>query len=96
MNTFIRLENVFLRFRIYHNPSPSIKEFLVNRFSGKKDRDNFTEFFALNNLTLSVLPGDRLGVVGLNGAGKSTLLKTIAGIYSPHQGRVVVNGRITP
>ena len=38
----------------------------------------------------------RLGIVGMNGAGKSTLLKTIAGIYSPHQGRVKVQGRITP
>jgi ABC-type polysaccharide/polyol phosphate transport system ATPase subunit len=34
--------------------------------------------------------------LGLNGAGKSTLLKTIAGIYHPHEGRVVVCGRITP
>jgi lipopolysaccharide transport system ATP-binding protein len=45
---------------------------------------------------LNVKVGDRLGVVGLNGAGKSTLLKTIARIYSPHQGRLRVQGRLTP
>jgi ABC-type polysaccharide/polyol phosphate transport system ATPase subunit len=96
MNTFIDLEEVFVKFRIYHNPIPSLKEFLVNRINGKRSRDDYTEFYGLNNVTLEIKPGDRLGIVGLNGAGKSTLLKTIAGIYSPHQGRVRVQGRITP
>jgi len=96
MNTFIDLEKVFVKFRIYHNPTPSFKEFFVNRINGKRNRDDYTEFYGLNNITLEIKHGDRLGIVGLNGAGKSTLLKTIAGIYSPHQGRVRVQGRITP
>jgi ABC-type polysaccharide/polyol phosphate transport system ATPase subunit len=96
MNTLISLEDVSIKFRIYHNPIPSFKEFLVNRISGKKNRDGYTDFYGLNKVTLSVNPGDRLGIIGMNGAGKSTLLKTIAGIYAPHQGRVRVQGRITP
>jgi len=96
MNTLIDLEDVSIKFRIYHNPIPSFKEFLVNRISGKKSRDDYIEFYGLNRITLSVKPGDRLGIIGMNGAGKSTLLKTIAGIYAPHQGRVRVQGRITP
>lgn len=96
MNTFIDLKEVFVKFRIYHNPIPSLKEFFVNRLNGKRNRDEYTEFYGLNNVTLEIKPGDRLGIVGLNGAGKSTLLKTIAGIYSPHQGQVKVRGRITP
>jgi ABC-type polysaccharide/polyol phosphate transport system ATPase subunit len=96
MNTLIDLEDVSIKFRIYHNPIPSFKEFLVNRISGKKNRDDYTEFYGLNRITLNVKPGDRLGIIGMNGAGKSTLLKTIAGIYAPHQGRVRVQGRITP
>jgi ABC-type polysaccharide/polyol phosphate transport system ATPase subunit len=96
MNALINLTNVFVNFRIYHNPTPSLKEYLVNRFSGKKNRDNYTEFFALNDVSLNITPGDRLGIIGLNGAGKSTLLKTMAGIYPPHKGRVIVNGRMTP
>lgn len=96
MKTFIHAKGVSVKFRIYHNPVPSLKELLVNQFTGTRNRDNFTEFLAINNISLEINSGDRLGIVGLNGAGKSTLLKTIAGIYSPHYGRVVVSGRITP
>jgi ABC-type polysaccharide/polyol phosphate transport system ATPase subunit len=45
-------------------------------------------------MTLS--EGDRLGLIGHNGSGKSTLLKVIAGIYEPVEGRVSVEGRVTP
>jgi ABC-type polysaccharide/polyol phosphate transport system ATPase subunit len=96
MKTFIRSENVSVKFRIYHNSAPSLKDSVVNLLMGKKNRDNFTEFFAINHISLNIDSGERLGIIGLNGAGKSTLLKTIAGIYSPHQGRIVVNGRMTP
>ncbi|MFN8380536.1 MAG: ABC transporter ATP-binding protein [Anaerolineales bacterium] len=96
MNTYIEMENLSVRFRIYRNPTPSLKELAVNRAAGRKQRDNYTDFYAVNNLTLKIQSGDRLGIVGLNGAGKSTLLKTIAGIYFPHKGRVRMNGRITP
>ena len=96
MSTFILAENVSVKFRIYHNSAPSLKDVIVNGLMGKKDRDNFTEFFAINHVSLKINSGDRLGIIGLNGAGKSTLLKTISGIYSPHEGRIVVNGRLTP
>lgn len=95
MKMSIQLENVFVKFRIYHNPLPSLKDLIVNRLGGKKSRDGYTEFFALNNINLKINSGERLGIIGLNGAGKSTLLKAIAGIYPPHQGRIVVNGRMT-
>jgi len=96
MKTFIQSENVSVKFRIYHNSAPSLKDAVVNRLMGKKNRDNFTEFFAIDHISLNINSGDRLGIIGLNGAGKSTLLKTLAGIYSPHQGRIVVSGRMTP
>ncbi len=96
MKTFIQTENISVKFRIYHNPIPSLKDVVVNQFMGKKNRDNFTEFFALHNISIKIESGDRLGIIGLNGAGKSTLLKTIAGIYFPHEGRITVNGKMTP
>jgi len=99
MKTFIQSENVSVKFRIYHNSAPSLKDAVftqLNQLMGKKNRDNFTEFFAIHHLSLDINSGDRLGIIGLNGAGKSTLLKTIAGIYAPHQGRIVVSGRMTP
>ena len=49
----------------------------------------------LEDAELSVLPGEKLALVGRNGSGKSTLLKTLARIYVPDEGRVVMNGRVS-
>ena len=46
----------------------------------------------LRGLSLSVGPGELVGVVGPNGAGKTTLLRLIAGVLTPTSGNVRVNG----
>ncbi|MEX2986201.1 ATP-binding cassette domain-containing protein, partial [Streptomyces sp. C36] len=43
----------------------------------------------LDGASLSVRPGERIGVVGENGAGKSTLLRLLAGLEQPTDGTVV-------
>jgi ABC-type polysaccharide/polyol phosphate transport system ATPase subunit len=96
MSAYIQLDQVSVKFKIYHNPSPSLKDAVVNWFTGNKKLNDFREFFALHEINLKINPGDRVGLIGLNGAGKSTLLKTISGIYKPHQGRISIKGRITP
>ena len=45
----------------------------------------------VENVRLSLRPGDRIGLLGANGAGKSTLVKTIAGRIAPLAGRRVEN-----
>jgi lipopolysaccharide transport system ATP-binding protein len=45
-------------------------------------------FWALEDVSLDLRGGDRLGVVGRNGSGKSTLLRTLAGIITPDRGRI--------
>jgi iron complex transport system ATP-binding protein len=47
----------------------------------------------LRNVSLSVMPGQLLGIVGPNGAGKSTLLKVLTQETNPTQGRIHVNGK---
>lgn len=96
MSANIQLDQVSVKFRIYHNPNPSLKDMAVNFFGGNKKLNDYRDFYALHNIDLNIAPGDKVGLVGLNGAGKSTLLKTISGIYRPHQGRLSVLGRITP
>jgi ABC-type polysaccharide/polyol phosphate transport system ATPase subunit len=97
MKTYIEIDNISLKFRIYNNPIPSLKEALVNISSFKKKNvQNFSEFYALKNINLSINGGQRLGIIGLNGAGKSTLLKTIAGIYTPQNGQIRISGKVTP
>ncbi len=50
---------------------------------------------ALDNLSLSIREGERIGVIGRNGAGKSTLLQMLAGITEPTSGVLSISGKVT-
>ena len=60
-----------------------------------KDRANRTMFKALDNVSLSVNRGERVGLVGHNGCGKTTMLSVIGGVYRRYQGEVYVRGRVS-
>jgi ABC-type polysaccharide/polyol phosphate transport system ATPase subunit len=51
---------------------------------------------ALDQLSLTLGPGDRLALLGHNGAGKTTLLRVMARLYAPTHGRVTIQGRVAP
>jgi branched-chain amino acid transport system ATP-binding protein len=53
----------------------------------------FGGFVALDNISLSVAPGERLGLIGPNGSGKSTLVNCICGTLRNEQGSVRFDGR---
>jgi subfamily B ATP-binding cassette protein HlyB/CyaB len=46
----------------------------------------------LKDLSFTVQPGEVVGVVGVSGAGKTTLMRLIQRLYTPEQGRVMVDG----
>ncbi|HEU5386452.1 MAG TPA: ABC transporter ATP-binding protein [Streptosporangiaceae bacterium] len=51
---------------------------------------------ALHDLSLSIGPGEVVGVVGESGSGKSTLLRALAGLLVPRSGTLEVNGAAVP
>lgn len=49
--------------------------------------------FTLQDINLRVESGECLVIVGPNGAGKTTLLETIAGLYRPVRGRILIDDK---
>ncbi len=54
---------------------------------------HFGAIHALNDVSLSIEPGEIVGLMGDNGAGKSTLVKIIAGNFPPSSGRMFIKDR---
>jgi lipopolysaccharide transport system ATP-binding protein len=52
------------------------------------------EFWAVEDVTFAVRPGEALGIIGPNGAGKSTILKLLTRILHPTRGRCGIRGRV--
>ena len=53
----------------------------------------FGRVVALDNVDLTLYPGEILAVIGDNGAGKSTLIKCLSGALVPDRGKILVDGK---
>ena len=58
----------------------------------KKVFKYYGEVLAVDGITLTVLKGETLGLIGHNGAGKSTLFKMMLGLIPPTSGEIYING----
>ncbi|HXR60922.1 MAG TPA: ABC transporter ATP-binding protein [Solirubrobacterales bacterium] len=70
--------------------SELVRRPLRRQAAGAEER----QLWALKDLSLSIEPGDVVGLIGHNGAGKSTLLKIISRISEPSAGYADVTGRV--
>lgn len=89
----IHVSNLHKTFKLPTERSMSLKQTIFNRLRGVK---GFKEQKVLDGLNFDIKKGEFVGIVGRNGSGKSTLLKTLAGIYYPAKGEIVIDGNLIP
>ena len=94
----IKVENLAKLYQIGAQKNGSLRETLAGGLrkivsSGKAKPTN--DFWALNDVSFEIKPGEAVGIIGKNGAGKSTLLKILSRITEPTKGRIEINGRVS-
>jgi ABC-type polysaccharide/polyol phosphate transport system ATPase subunit len=85
----VRLRGVSRSFKLMHERNATLKETVLRR-----RRTRSEVFWAVQDISLDVAPGEAIGIVGRNGSGKSTLLKLLAGIMPPSAGTVELGGTV--
>jgi len=89
----IAFENVSKEFKLSKLPVRSLQDMFV--FWANKEMRGKRHFWALEDVSFNIYPGETVALVGRNGSGKSTILKLISRIIEPTAGRITVNGRLS-
>jgi ABC-2 type transport system ATP-binding protein len=92
MRPLIEVDRVSKHFDIPTVRRETVREHLFGVLAPRR----FEKLTVLDRVSLTLYPGETLGIMGRNGSGKSTLLKILCGIYAPDSGAVRVNAGITP
>jgi lipopolysaccharide transport system ATP-binding protein len=93
MTGYVRVESLGKRFDRYAQERAwTLKQAMIQGWRGRRAVDHF---WALQDVSFEVKPGEMLGLVGHNGAGKSTLLRLLGGVLRPDTGSVHVEGSLS-
>ncbi len=92
--TSIRVDKLGVRYSLRFTKKTTLRQSLTRRVK-RPDTGGDGYFWALRDLSFKVVHGESLAVIGPNGAGKSTLLQVLAGIITPSEGQVDVDGHVS-
>ena len=79
---------------IHHDPQFEFKRLDLVDVTHAYHREGETHDFIVGPVTLSLVPGEVVFLVGGNGSGKTTLAKLLVGLYVPASGEVYLNGQM--
>jgi lipopolysaccharide transport system ATP-binding protein len=96
MKPILEIQSVSKSFKIHHEGVPylSLRDRLTELVQFKSSGNSYEDFWALKDVSFTVMPGESIGIIGKNGAGKSTLLKILSKITPPTKGKIIGRGRI--
>lgn len=86
----IKAQGLGKSYLIYAKPQDRLKQMIL------RWRKYYQEYWAVQNVDLTIRRGEAVGIIGRNGSGKSTLLQMIAGTLQPNSGGLSVEGRVAP
>lgn len=89
----ISVSHLYKSFRLPTEKAFGLKQAFFNRIRGVK---GYKEQKVLHDISFNIKKGEFVGIIGRNGSGKSTLLKTLAGIYYPQKGDIIIDGTLIP
>jgi lipopolysaccharide transport system ATP-binding protein len=95
----IKVEGLSKRYVLRHSPPHTALRDVIADGARRilrpfRRKETTEEFWALDDISFEIRPGDRVGIIGRNGAGKSTLLKVLSRITEPTKGRITLDGRV--
>jgi len=88
----ISIQNVSLSYYSFNQGVNSIKDI----FTGLNFSKPFEKHEVVHSVSMEIMPGEVVGILGKNGVGKSTLLKAVAGMIKPSFGKIEVDGKVAP
>ena len=90
----IEIENMSKEFIVRHR-NYGFKSLVLHFPQYLNDMRRPHKFRALNNISLRIMQGETIGIVGHNGSGKTSLLSLIGNILRPSSGKISVYGKVS-